>query len=263
MPDKPSVVSVFQKYEAKAYPYFYQVKMQVATIAGGVPSDEHVAEAWIKSKLAGSDDLIREAVAMTMAERGITADEAAVLVDKLKHLNGFKRGEQDSDHPGELYIEGRQLKAMLKEAVSVAANEGKIVTKGWGSATIDNKNYLKGIKGWLPEHVFVTDNRAYLGVKVPDGIMQRFVHAPHGTGIQYEEYVSDCEIVFHIETDHAFTEEQWAMIFLTGQRQGVGASRSQGFGQYKVTGFDQVNRKTGRVITPKGTDEIQDAVSEH
>ena len=236
MPDKGSILSVFAQYEPRAYPYLYECELLVETIAGGVPSDEHVAEAWLKSKLAGKDDLIRDAVAKTMTERGISAEEAARLVDELKHLNGFKRDEIS----GELYIEGRQVKAALKEMTNVAANEGKITTKGWGEP--DNANYKKGIKAWLPEHVFVIEDRIYLGVKEPTGVMQRFVHAPHGTGIQYEEYVEKCRLRFHVETDHEFTDEQIAMIWLTGQRQGIGASRSQGYGRYVVTKWDRVER---------------------
>ena len=237
MPDKGNILSVFAKYEPKAYPYLYACELHVDMIAGGVPSDENVAEGWIRSKLAGSDDLIRDAVAKTMIERNISADEAAEVVDKNKHLNGFKRDELS----GELYIEGRQVKAALKEATNVAANEGKITTKGWGDP--DNANYKKGVKGWFPEHVFVIENRIYLGVKEPSGIQQRFVHAQHGTGIQYEEYVENVTLAFHVETDHAFTEEQLAMIWLTGQRQGIGASRSQGYGRYTVTRWDPVEKK--------------------
>jgi hypothetical protein len=233
MPAKGNITSVFQKWESQAYPFVYRGELVVATIAGGTPSDSEVAEAWLRSKLtADKDELIREAVAKTMVERGITMDEAAEVVSSLRHLNGFKRDEDG------LYIDGRQLKACLKEAVSIAANEGKITTKGWGNP--DNANYKKGIKSWFPEHVFVIEDRLGLGVTEPTGIMQRFVHAPHGTGIQYEEFVENAHIEFTVESDHEFPDEQWAAIWLTAERQGVGASRSQGFGRFTVTKWDRV-----------------------
>lgn len=227
------MTSVFASYQQKAWPYRFAGALQVATIAGGIPTDDKVAEAWLRTKLADKDDLIREAVAKTMVERGIDAEEAAKEVDSLKHLNGFKR---DPEHG--LYIEGRQLKAGLKEAVNIAANAGKITAKGWGKP--DNDNYKKGIKAWFPEHVFVLEDRLYLGVTEPTGIVQRFVHTPRGTGIQYEEYVEDAKISFTVVTDHQFTDEQWAMIWLTGEQQGIGASRSQGFGRYEVTGWERL-----------------------
>lgn len=241
------MTSIFASFQDRAWPYRFAGTLHVGTIAGGVPSDENVAEGWLKTKLADKDDLIREAVAKTMVERGIDAEEAAREVDSLKHLNGFKR-ERCPGCPPEgrcvggvhpLYIEGRQLKAGLKEAVNIAANAGKITTKGWGDP--DNANYKKGIKAWFPEHVFVLEDRLHLGVTEPSGIVQRFVHTPRGTGIQYEEYVEDAKIIFTITTDHDFTAEQWAMIWLTGEQQGIGASRSQGFGRYEVASWERIS----------------------
>ena len=223
--------SIFAKHETKAFPYQYAATIHVETIAGGVPSDEHVAEAYLRTKLAAKDDLIREAVAQTMVERGITADEAVKLVDIKKHLNGFKRDEHG------LYIEGRQLKAALKEAVSVAVAAGKIAppngAKGWGKTN-------KGLLGFMAEHVFVVDERLHLGVTEATGIVQRFISSFRGTGIQYEEYVENAEFNCTIIADYLFTEEHWALIWLTGQQQGIGASRSQGFGKYVVTRWERI-----------------------
>lgn len=227
------MTSAFASYQQKAWPHRFAATLHVFTIAGGVPSDDKVAEGWLKTKLADKDDLIREAVAKTMVERGITAEEAAAEVDSLKHLNGFKRDAERG-----LYIEGRQVKAALKEAVNIAANAGKITTKGWGNP--DNANYKKGIKAWFPEHVFVLEDRIHLGVTEPTGIVQRFVHTPRGTGIQYEEYVEAAKLSLTVVSDHDFTAEQWAMIWLTGEQQGIGASRSQGFGRYEVTSWERL-----------------------
>jgi hypothetical protein len=208
------MTSVFSSYQNKAWPHRFAVSLTVFTIAGGTPSDDKVAEGWLKTKLADKDDLIREAVAKTMVERGITAEAATAEVDSLKHLNGFKR-----DNEG-LYIEGRQAKAMLKEAVSVAVASGKLTLRGWGETR-------KFITSYFPEHVFVMEDRLHLGVTEPTGVMQRFVHTFRGTGIQYEEFVEDAKLSFTVVSDHDFSEEEWAMVWLTGEKQGVGASRSQ------------------------------------
>jgi hypothetical protein len=221
------ITSAFAEFRDRAWPYRFAGQLHIGCIAGGIPTDPKVAEGWLRTKLADPDDLIRQAVAETMAERGVTAEEAAAIVDTQKHLNGFKRDEQG------LYIEGRQLKAAIKEAASVAAAAGKLPLKSWGKTN-------KGLLGYIAEHVCVVEDRLHFGVDAASGINQRFVHTFRGSGIQYEEYVEDAKVNFTILSDHDFTAEQWAMIWLTGEQQGIGATRSQGFGRYTVTRWDQV-----------------------
>lgn len=221
------ITSAFAEFADQAWPITFMGQLHVRTIVGGTPSDPHVAEGFLKAKLADKDDLFREQVATIMAERGVSADEALKEADQLKHLNGFKRDENG------LYIEGRQLKAALKEAASVAVASGKLNGKSWGATR-------KSLLGYLAEHVCVVEDRLYLGVLEATGVNQKFVHTFRGSGIQYEEYVENAMIEFTIRTDHPFTREQWAMIWLTGEQQGIGASRSQGFGRYTVTRWEQV-----------------------
>jgi hypothetical protein len=219
--------SVFEKYHAEAYPFRFNGSLLVGTIAGGIPSDPKVAEGWLKTKLGiDKDDMIRTMVAETMVERGVTADEATEIVNTMKNLNGFKRDEQG------LYVEGRQLKAALKEAISIAVAADKIEQRGWGKTN-------KWILGYFAEHVFVVEDRLHLGVSEATGINQRFVHTHRGTGIQYEEYVNDAKINFTMISDHDFTEKEWAMIWTCGEQNGLGASRSQGYGRYAVTRWDR------------------------
>lgn len=220
-------MSAFAEYRQKAWPFRFSATLLVGTIAGGTPTDPKVAEGWLRTKLGDKDDLIREAVAQTMVERGVDAETAAKEVDNLKHLNGFRRDDQG------LYIEGRQAKAAIKEAASVAGASGKLPLKKWGLTG-------KGLLGYISEHVFVLEDRLHLGVNEPTGIVQRFVHTWRGSGIQYEEYVEKAEITMTVVTDHDFTAEQWAMLWLTGEQQGIGASRSQGFGRYEVTSWERL-----------------------
>jgi hypothetical protein len=122
----------------------------------------------------------------------------------------------------------------MKEAVSVAIAAGKLTGgKTWGATR-------KSLGNYFPEHVFVREDRLHLGVAEATGVTQKFVHTWRGTGIQYEEYVSDAKIDFTVETDHKFTVEEWAALWLTGERQGIGASRSQGFGRYTVTRWERL-----------------------
>jgi hypothetical protein len=219
------VTSVFAQHQAEMFPHRFAGELLVGCIAGGTPTDPKVAEGWIRTKLGATDDLVRQMVAEAMVDRGITADEAAEQVARNKNLNGFKR-----DHRG-LYIEGRQLKAALKEAASCAVAAGKLNGRGWGKTN-------KGLLSYLAEHVFVVEDRLHLGVTEPTGINQRFVHTFRGSGIQYEEYVENAKISFTVMADHDFSEKEWAAIWTSGEQQGIGASRSQGYGRYEVTRWD-------------------------
>lgn len=214
--------SVFAKYERKVYPHRFSGVLHVGEIAGGIPTDARKAEGWLRSKIEAKDDTIRSMVAETMVERGVDADEATELVVKANNLNGFKRDESG------LYIEGRQLKAAIKEAACV-----RWPNERWGPTR-------KGTKSFFAEHVFVEEDRLHLGVNEPTRINQRFVHTFRGSGIQYEEIVEDAKVAFTVETDEAFKAAQWAELWLTGERQGIGASRSLGFGRYSVVQWDKI-----------------------
>ena len=227
-------MGVFDKYRNEAFPYHFHGTLHVGVICGGVPTDPKVAEGWLKTKLGiDNDRLIQEMVAETMIDRGVSPEEAVSLVNAQKNLNGFKRDENG------LYIEGRQLKAALKEAVNVAVAANKLEKRGWGKTN-------KGLLGYLAEHVFVVEERLHLGVTEATGINQRFVHTFRGTGIQYEEYVENADINFTVISDHDFSDKEWATIWLCGERQGIGASRSQGYGQYEVTRWEPKSPRKGK-----------------
>jgi len=231
-PDQRGRVSAFIKYAPVAYPYTWKGTLLVRKIAGGIPSDPNVAAGWLRTKMGeSSDELIRNLVAEVMAERGLSAEAAAEHVNSLRHLNGFKRDPKTG-----LYIEGRQLKAGIKEAANVRWPKDR-----WGPSK-------KGTLGFFSEHVFVVedrlpllhpgdDPRAY--VTEPSEIVQRFVSTFRGTGIQYEEVVDPVEVDFTIITDYEFTAEQWALLWLTGEQQGIGATRSQGYGRYEVVNWER------------------------
>lgn len=223
--------NVFEHYSQQAWPYTFHGTLHfIDQVRGGTPSDPNKAEGWLKTKLSTTDQQIQALVAQTMVERGIGAEEAVDVVNKLKHLNGFKR-----DALG-LYIEGRQLKAALKEAAVVALSSNKIVNKGWGATK-------KSLRPFLAEHVVVDELKLHLkldgqNVTEPTGVDQRFVHTFNGNGIQYEEFVTNADIDFTVKTDWEFTEKDWAMLWLTGGDQGLGATRSQGHGRYIITKWD-------------------------
>lgn len=246
-------MGIFDQFQQEAYPFRFEGQLTIGQIMGGTPTDPNVAESWLKAKLLkdGNDGVLQEQVAKVMLERGTgDANEAIEEVNTLKHLNGFRR-----DAKG-LYIEGRQLKAALKEAISVAMGAGKLSARGWGTTN-------KGLLSFAAEHIFVTEDRLHLGVHQASGIEQRFVHTWRGTGIQYEEYVTNAVINFTVITDWPFSQQDWALIWLTGQMQGLGASRSQSFGRYEVTKWESVGKPIPvKTASKKATTKKKDEENE-
>ena len=231
-------MSAFDEFRLKAWPHRFTGELKVAQMMGGIPTDPKVAEGWIKSKM-GLDDAaqIQALVAETMLTRKISMEEAVEAVNTNRHLNGFKRNADNV-----LYYETRCLKSAIKEACSIAADTNKIAARGFGN------NTRKGIISFVAEHVFVLGDEISLGVTEPTGVLQKFVHTFRGSGIQYEEYVTDATLTFSVVTDHPFSDEDWAMIWLTMEQEGIGASRSQGYGRFQMQRWERqtplVTKKT-------------------
>jgi hypothetical protein len=246
------IQSVFAEEEAKVFRFGYEVHLLCDRIAGGVPNNDRVVEGWLRKKMGMDDNqLLQDEVArvlITRTEAGevVTKEDAVEEVIRKSNINGFRH----DPITGIRYIEGRQAKAALKEAVSVAVAAGNLKATGWGETK-------KWITNFFPEHCFVEEDELYLGqlsdpnnaksriipVTEVTGIAQRFVQTRFGSSISYEEYVDGAVIVMNLICDYEFTGPAWRTIWVTGQQQGIGASRSQGFGRYRVIHFEQTRNE--------------------
>lgn len=244
------VVSAFQQYENKAYPYFFKGTIHVYTLVGGTPSDPKVVDGWLRKKLGTTDErLLMRQVAETLAERVGTVDakdmdklrdEVLKEIQDMRTLNGFKRHDERG-----LYIEGRQLKAAIKEM----ANIRWPYPHKWGRYENSKGNTVggKASKDYFAEHVIVEERRLYLRdaetqkpITEPTGVIQGFVHTDRITAIKYEEYCDDVEFDFTVKTDFEMDDQKWGLMWLTGEQQGIGASRSQSYGKYVVSRWERI-----------------------
>lgn len=226
--------SVFAKYQDKNWPFRYAGALHFNSIAGGVPVAPNVLEGHLKRKTAAPDDIIRQEVAEAMAESGLTVDEAIEKLSTEKGHVGFRR-----DGSG-LYVGGFQLKACIREAANIAVASGRLKKGGWGLHSAN-----RGILSWLAEHIFICEGRLYLGVDAPTGTSQSFISkvTPKGptSAIQYTDYVEDVTVGFTLETDWEFSDEDWAAIWTTAEREGMGAARKMGWGTFEVVKWDSVS----------------------
>jgi hypothetical protein len=229
---------IFGKAAAQTYTQYRATLRFKNLIVGGIPSDKSVIEGWIRSRMDLGDAAISELVEQTVTERGVlTPDEAieAVMQSELApSVNGFKR-----DDNGQLCIEGRIVKAALKEWMN-SAYPG---TKFPGKTKIEGLR--KGLMRYAAEAVRVDDLLIGLGVKEPTTIEERIKHVmtPQGprSSINRVEVVEQPEVTFTISVrDDFIPEDAWARTWSVGEAIGLGSDRGRSDGQFELTEWQRL-----------------------
>lgn len=229
--------SVFSSSKDKLFAR-YSVRLEFRDrLMGGVPKDPKLIEGWLRSKAGVTDEEeLRQATIRTLRELGVEIDTGASF-DEMRQAseqvasdlktNGFK-----SNGHG-LYIEERQIKAMLKESVNVIFAGAK-----WGTTR-------KGPRNYTAERVFVAEPSAVLlGKNEPDGVELFLGHVSDASGrrstLTYYEYVVQPTLEFEVMVvEDGISEDQWAFIWVHAEENGLGALRSQGFGRFDVTRWER------------------------
>ena len=205
-------------------------------LVGGTPKDPRLIEGWLRSK-AGIEDPqeLRLATLRTLAEVGADRREGAGDVEELaaaevsqKRTTGFKTG------PEGLYVEGRQIKAMLKESTNVVFAGDR-----WGPTR-------KAARSFFAERVFVDPDKLPLGVDEPSGVETVVGHltgpgGPRSTLSNYE-YVVEPVIAFRVMVlRDCISADQWRDIWCHAQENGFGTLRSQGYGRFDVVEWERLS----------------------
>jgi hypothetical protein len=220
----------------------WAVKLQFRDkLLGGIPRDPKVIEGWLRAKAGVDKDWeVQQMMRRTLQELGVEVPQEATL-DQLLELSETMAANQNTvgfkvDDNG-LYVEERQVKAMLKEVTNVLFAGEK-----WGKTR-------KGPKGYLAERVFVTPSRISLGRKEPDNVELVIGHVTGPQGprsvLAYHEYVEQATIEFKLMVvkgtmDTPGKKDPWRDMWLLAQENGLGALRSQGHGRFDVIRWDKL-----------------------
>jgi hypothetical protein len=219
-------------------------------LVGGSPGDPELVEGWLKANLGISDeDQLREWTRRHLAE--VTGIDPSTATDeeinqaleshaREKKAQVFKR--TPDGHP---YVEGRHIKAMLKEATNIAFPQGEFK---WGRYQGRTGNTVggKAPKSYLAERVWVPE-QPYVVADDSDGFDLAIGHLKDWRGetrstIGYYEYCTRPVFSFTLEVlDDCIEHGQWRRIFQTAERNGFGARRSQGAGDFVVTGWEKLD----------------------
>lgn len=240
-----SAADIFGKAAEGTYVNYRTTLQFKHLIVGGIPSDRSVIEGWIRSRMDLGDAALEELVAETAEQRGVLSPDeavAAVMASELApSVNGFKR------HPvtGELCIEGRIVKAALKEWANSAYPgkefPGKKSIAAYLNAKGEEKSpLLKGLMRYLAEAVIVDDLLISLGVTEPTAVEERVKHVstrqgPRSTVVRVE-VVERPTVTFTLRVrDDFLPQEAWARIWAVGEGIGLGADRGRSDGQFELT----------------------------
>lgn len=203
----------------------YRVVLQITNrLEGGVPKDPAVIKSWLETKGISSADVYQETVAEVGTDVAEAQEEAA-----RKNWCGFKEDKEKG-----LFIEARQVKAAFKEAANVlrgllgiTAAKSKLAERVW----------VKSVDPKSPETI-------WLGQNETDGCEERVVHAMTRRGpissIKRTDYVDHPSVEFLIEVldDGLFKREVLEELLTYMGKNGLGANRSQGAGQFEVSSFE-------------------------
>jgi len=234
---------------------------------GDSPEDivQEATSAAFQGRVAAMEQILGRSIDQeSLEDEGLLAqilEESKDQVAAMRSMQGFLRDENG------LYIETRQIKSMLKEAVNLSF---PAALRRFGYS----ESGQKGAKSFLAENAFVTaplsdledglePSRLYIRrdgsiLTQPDEIKQSFTPIPRqeGRAIKYTEMVREVQVTFEMEVDvlalglKGFKEGDWGEIFVRGERNGLGASRSQSYGQFRTVEFVEINSPTHPPVHP-------------
>lgn len=248
--------SIFSAHAQQVYS-MYEVEFRITELAAGIPKNPKQMEAWLsvnlKEKSKATSVQIETIAALYPAEwkkvqetpQGEKRDKLLeALIESVGGLQGtaFKKTPD-----GKPYIEGRQIKAMLKEAASIALSGTYLKTTEKGGRS-------KSAKSFLAERIFVLEDTIPLEdydllteetrvIHVPDP------RIPDKTNSSFKPYevAYNARIVFTLMVDadaEAVLQPLWPEIMVRAEQNGLGADRAMGKGRFRVTKWEKISAAT-------------------
>lgn len=232
------MTDLFKKHKKSGWEPFdtYKVKVRFRNIVGGIPANPELVQTWVDAKNKDKKQAEREKIAQ--AHR----DKTEELSEELAERNGigFLR-----DEDGELVIEGRQIKAMLKESANIIKDTCPTGSKKDGKPVFG----VKQLKSKVADQIFVVEEYIKLGRTEPDEIVERPIHVMTPMGPR--DSIKVCEVCYGVEVEFtvkrhkgtgkmAVPEATLLGILDYAQNIGGGSERSQGKGTFEVLSVEKV-----------------------
>ena len=241
------VVGIWEHQAGSLYTT-YRVELRfVDLVMGGHPKDPNVIEAWLQTRVMGGDEVIRQRLVEALADIDVEVPTDATkeeIIAATKAIAATRTGQGFRQNADGLCLARYNVVAMLKESTAILYPYEAVKAGVPGSGCAWGKT-RKAPRSFLAERVNVREFRIPLGRIEPDGTHMQIGHISGPKGkrsiLAYVDYCVQPSITFTISSvDDAITAEQWQKILLCGQERGLSAMRSQGYGQFKVIGFDRL-----------------------
>ncbi|MDA8312864.1 MAG: hypothetical protein M0Z46_20075 [Actinomycetota bacterium] len=199
--------------------------VEVERISAGLPADPRLVEAWQEARWAKHPKLL-PGDPQTPQEAAVRTMDDLMGIPEEKGFCVFPR-----DGAGHLCIEGRQVKAALKEAAnilkSVTPVNGKVIP----------------LRSKLAERVFVAERLIPFSpeTKEPDDEWERPIHVMTAQGprdaLKRSEVIVGRILICHLKVlnDGLVTHDMLDRLLTYAGQNGLGADRSQGYGLFTHT----------------------------
>jgi hypothetical protein len=232
-------MNLFEEHKKSGWEAFetYKVEILLKDLVGGRPKTKKMIKSWVnatcKKKSAEERQKIIDAHVSMLGE--ITeekADDQAIVFARMPD--------------GQLAIEGRQVKAMLKEAGNICK---EIVPAGRVKEGAP-KEGVTALRSKVADKMFVVEDYIPLNRTEPDETLEKPIHVmtPQGPrdSIKKIEILRDVPVTFTIKRrrgpDRTGVPEKAMLAILDyAQTSGLGADRSQGRGQFEVINVERID----------------------
>ena len=201
----------------------HRLTFHLDDIAGGLPTDARLIDAWQQARWSKVAKLLPEDPQNPEEAAKRTRELLGPEVPEEAGWTTFARDDQQR-----LCIEGRQIKAALKESANILKTLIKI-----GDKTVP-------LRARLAERVFVVERLLPLlpERQEPDDTIERAIHVMTAQGprdaLKRTDIVRKAELVCTLKVlnDGMFTHDILSTLLDHGSENGLGADRSQGFGRF-------------------------------
>jgi CRISPR/Cas system CSM-associated protein Csm4 (group 5 of RAMP superfamily) len=215
----------------------YKVEIEFRDkILGGIPKDPEIIKGWLtaRAKKTRTAQEIKELAEKIAQEVKSKSDEEEYSKEEEKTWTTFK-----SDKIG-IYLEERQIKALLREAAStlrLTAIAGLRDLINHGVFTHPDKIHFCNKNGFIRKpDAYIEDVGHVMGPRGPRSILKRadYLEKPK---ISFELWVARS---LHTKREDPLTKDRLYKMLILGQNIGLGANRSQGYGKFNLIKFEEI-----------------------